>query len=49
MLSNARDGKKVAENEILALRTVRDDYRHYIVLGDPAVWIRPEAAEEKEI
>lgn len=41
-LRDKTHGKAVRENDLLALQTARDDCRNYVVLGDPAVKLRPE-------
>lgn len=42
VLNEKAYGKLISDNELLALRTCRDDLRNYIVLGDPAVKLKPE-------
>ncbi|MFJ1260384.1 hypothetical protein [Cupriavidus sp. CuC1] len=42
MLSDKAYGKALRESDLLALRIARDDCRNYVVLGDPAVKLRPE-------
>ncbi|EMO7789654.1 hypothetical protein WDR79_001962 [Citrobacter freundii] len=37
-------GMAISDAQILSLRTQRDDCRNYIVLGDPAVRLKPEPA-----
>ncbi|MHA6846932.1 C25 family cysteine peptidase [Ralstonia syzygii] len=43
MLNYTAYGKELRESDLLALRIARDDCRNYVVLGDPAVKLRPEA------
>jgi len=43
-LDDREHGKQVPDAELLALRIARDDCRNYVVLGDPAVKLRPEQA-----
>lgn len=41
-------GAKVNESALLALWIARDDARNYVVLGDPAVKLRPQPVVENE-
>jgi len=41
MLNDKAYGKAIRETDLLALRIARDDCRNYVVLGDPAVKLRP--------
>lgn len=43
MLLDREYGKEVSDRELLAARTIRDDCRNYVVLGDPAVRLRPSS------
>ncbi|MDQ1922304.1 C25 family cysteine peptidase [Massilia pseudoviolaceinigra] len=42
MLQEKLYGKAVRESALLAARIARDDCRNYVVLGDPAIKLRPE-------
>lgn len=43
MLNDKQAGMAVDDFELLALQCARDDCRNYVVLGDPAVRLRPAA------
>lgn len=42
MLNDKAYGKAIRDGDLLAVRIARDDCRNYVVLGDPAVKLRPE-------
>ncbi|WP_426191447.1 C25 family cysteine peptidase [Massilia sp. DWR3-1-1] len=42
LLNDKAYGKTVSDAALLSLRVARDDCRNYVVLGDPAVKLRPE-------
>lgn len=44
LLTDKVYGKAVRDSEMLAARIARDDCRNYVVLGDPAVRLRPTPA-----
>lgn len=44
MLNDKAYGKAMRDADLLAVRIARDDCRNYVVLGDPAVKLRPEPA-----
>ena len=41
ILNEKAYGKLINDNDLLALRNSRDDLRNYVVLGDPAVKLKP--------
>ncbi|SDJ66595.1 hypothetical protein [Variovorax sp. OV700] len=43
LLTNREYGMKISDSELLSARIARDDCRNYVVLGDPAVRLRPSA------
>jgi len=47
-LDERQYGANVTDAELLELRTARDDCRNYVVLGDPAVKLRPEPVPPAE-
>lgn len=42
LLQDKAYGKSVRDADVIALQIARDDCRNYVVLGDPAVKLRPE-------
>ncbi|GDX04616.1 C25 family cysteine peptidase [Buttiauxella sp. A111] len=48
LLRRANDGEAIKDADLLALRTMRDDCRNYVVLGDPAVRLRAQSQPENE-
>lgn len=42
ILQNKAYGKEISDADLLAIQIARDDCRNYVVLGDPAVRLRPQ-------